>query len=402
MPVALPLLLFGLVLGLASAIAVALARDALVPPALRGAVLAVLVGALSFSLVWSPSLRAFVPPALYLPLRLLACLAAVLHWSVVRQLLRPEPAGAAALRGPLLLWAAGMAGPLLAGQAWPELLRATNVIVVGTALLLVLHQVWMLLSGMGDDLVRERRLLRVLLCAGTAAYTVLAFAAGHFGVRQGWPNLAAAVFIGGHAAFMLAWLALTAGTPSPLARTYGTTHEPPPSPLLPLPQPADAADAMGGDGLGDSPGEGGHRHDAVRRQRIAVTQAQAAQLARAVLHTMEQDRLYLQPKLTIAALAEAVRTPEHKVRAVINGALGFRNFTAFVNHYRLREAARRLLDPSLAHLPIASIALDLGYASLGPFNRAFRAAFGRTPSEFRQAGDAAVEPPTIPPASVSH
>ena len=36
-------------------------------------------------------------------------------------------------------------------------------------------------------------------------------------------------------------------------------------------------------------------------------------------------------------------------------------------------------------LPILTIALESGYGSIGPFNRAFRAHFGMTPTEYRAA-----------------
>ncbi len=39
----------------------------------------------------------------------------------------------------------------------------------------------------------------------------------------------------------------------------------------------------------------------------------------------------------------------------------------------------------MAHLPILTIALDLGYGSIGPFNRAFKAAVGVPPSAYRAA-----------------
>jgi len=35
-------------------------------------------------------------------------------------------------------------------------------------------------------------------------------------------------------------------------------------------------------------------------------------------------------------------------------------------------------------VPVLTLALDAGFNSLGPFNRAFKAATGLTPSEFRR------------------
>jgi len=99
---------------------------------------------------------------------------------------------------------------------------------------------------------------------------------------------------------------------------------------------------------------------------------------------MEQDRLYLEDELTIGKLARKVGVAEYKLRKLINNALGFRNFTAFLNSYRLADAQAQLADPDKAHLPVLSIALSLGYGSIGPFNRAFKDETGQTPTEFRR------------------
>lgn len=97
------------------------------------------------------------------------------------------------------------------------------------------------------------------------------------------------------------------------------------------------------------------------------------------------DGAYRQSGLTISALASRLGHPEHHLRKLINGRLGFRNFSAYVNSYRIPAATAMLADPELVRRPILSIALDLGYGSLGPFNRAFKAATGKTPSEYREA-----------------
>lgn len=89
--------------------------------------------------------------------------------------------------------------------------------------------------------------------------------------------------------------------------------------------------------------------------------------------------------LTIAGLASQLGEPEHRVRRAINGHLGYRNFAAFLNSYRLAEVRAALADPAQREVPILTIALDAGFGSLGPFNRAFRESEGRTPSEYRAA-----------------
>lgn len=106
-------------------------------------------------------------------------------------------------------------------------------------------------------------------------------------------------------------------------------------------------------------------------------------LADALIRAMEEDKAYREEGLTIGRLAERLGCPEHRLRPVINRGLGHRNFARFVNGYRLAEAKARLVDPS-DRAPVLTIALDAGFGSIGPFNRAFKEATGLTPVEYRR------------------
>ena len=85
-------------------------------------------------------------------------------------------------------------------------------------------------------------------------------------------------------------------------------------------------------------------------------------------------------------LAARLAMPERQLRHLINQGLGHRNFSAFLNAYRLTDAHRWLADREQADTPILTIAMDAGFQSFGPFNRAFKADTGTTPSEFRRCG----------------
>lgn len=117
------------------------------------------------------------------------------------------------------------------------------------------------------------------------------------------------------------------------------------------------------------------------------------QLHAALLRWLNDEKGHRAPGLTITALAEKLGAPEYRLRRLINGRLGHRNFADFVNGYRLAEARRRLADPEAARLPVLTIALDAGFQSIGPFNRAFKDDTGMTPVEFRRAklGQSAAE-----------
>lgn len=56
-----------------------------------------------------------------------------------------------------------------------------------------------------------------------------------------------------------------------------------------------------------------------------------------------------------------------------------------IRRRRLERCRRDLLDPTLAHESIAVIAMRWGFVSASHFSRAFRAAYGQSPSEVRRA-----------------
>jgi AraC-like DNA-binding protein len=99
---------------------------------------------------------------------------------------------------------------------------------------------------------------------------------------------------------------------------------------------------------------------------------------------MEQQHRYREMSLTIRSLAAQLNIPEHRLRVLVNRALGYRNFSGFLNQYRVADAVRRFLDPDCTRLPILTIAMDAGYRSMTTFNKAFKSLEGLTPTEFRQ------------------
>jgi AraC-like DNA-binding protein len=64
--------------------------------------------------------------------------------------------------------------------------------------------------------------------------------------------------------------------------------------------------------------------------------------------------------------------------------MGHRNFRDFLHTWRIREACAELTRPEQARQPVLSIAMKVGYGSVGPFNRAFKARVGMTPTAYRR------------------
>jgi AraC-like DNA-binding protein len=138
---------------------------------------------------------------------------------------------------------------------------------------------------------------------------------------------------------------------------------------------------------------GAKRATAEGAAKPAVAPAPAAALApadAAVLSRLEDlmrtEKLYRMENLKISTLALRLRMPEYKLRKLLNSDLGYRNFSAYISEWRLAEAKQALRDPSQAEVPISTIAIDSGFQSLAPFNRAFKSATGMTPTEYRSKG----------------
>jgi AraC-like DNA-binding protein len=107
-------------------------------------------------------------------------------------------------------------------------------------------------------------------------------------------------------------------------------------------------------------------------------------IAAALDDLMRRERAYRIDDLTLGLLALKLAVPEYRLRRFINQRLGHRNFNAYVNGLRLAEARTALADPTRRDAGVLEIALAAGFASIGPFNRAFKADAGVTPSEFRR------------------
>lgn len=105
-------------------------------------------------------------------------------------------------------------------------------------------------------------------------------------------------------------------------------------------------------------------------------------LAAMLADTMKRG-FYTQNGLSINQLASELKVPAHQLRKVINSQMGFENFTQFVNSYRIPAVRDALSDPNRTRESILTIALEVGFNSIAPFNRAFKQQTGMTPREYR-------------------
>lgn len=218
---------------------------------------------------------------------------------------------------------------------------------------------WYALAERSLDLVEQRRRLRSVLMAVIAFYaTAIITSEVVFPNGSGGPALGVTISAGVLViVIVFAFVLLAVNREGELI----PFDQPEPQPLMATPRrPVEAASVAG-------PADDGE-----------------AQLLLALRRLMEHDRVYREEGLSIGGLAARLGIAEHALRRLINQRLGHRNFNAFLNGYRLDEVKAALADPAQEAVPILTIALDAGFQSLGPFNRAFKSRTGMTPSEFRR------------------
>jgi AraC-like DNA-binding protein len=130
--------------------------------------------------------------------------------------------------------------------------------------------------------------------------------------------------------------------------------------------------------------------DSQKKSAPSVPPTATAETLERINQIMEAGEAFREEGLTIRELARRLEMQEYRLRRAINRGLGYRNFNDFVNRYRIRAACEALTDPEQKDVPVIRIAMDLGFGSLAPFNRAFKAQTGTTPTAYRRGGPADV------------
>lgn len=247
---------------------------------------------------------------------------------------------------------------------WPALAGAGGRALALIALVLALAAAVQTVKTWRADLVARRRWLRLAMLAINVVLIAAVAAAGFAAIPVAVPGAPGSL----PTALGLFVVAMLAGLGTFGAAAAGPVND------------ATAAIASGAASPQAPAADRAAKRQVVVDPRIAVDPI----LLRRLDHLMSVERTYRQEGLAIGALAARLDVPEHRLRQAINEGLGYRNFNAFLNRYRIADARLALADATQREVPVLTIAMDAGFQSIGPFNRAFKAETGVTPTEFRR------------------
>jgi len=102
-----------------------------------------------------------------------------------------------------------------------------------------------------------------------------------------------------------------------------------------------------------------------------------------LVRSMETDKLYLNPKLSIVNVSEKLNIPRQYISEVLNEYMDT-SFQDFVNEYRVEEFVTRLKNDQNNHFTLLGIATDVGFNSKSSFNAVFKKHKGLTPTQFKK------------------
>ncbi len=321
-------------------------RDGRKVPALRFAPLLIISMICLFLSTGAPELSVKGP--LFVPLRLIDMLSFIFAWWFGLAMFDDEfKLGWLEWSGAGLYLIAHMPGRLhyIGFNNWwsPNL----EIVVSGIVLIMMMHLSYITIAGHQEDLVEGRRRIRKWFATSVVTLIVVSIMlerlADQLGIPPALSMYTVYLFTLPLALWAVVWLARI----EPDRLSYGLKSE----------------------GKQDDSSNSIDPKDLLAHQRL--------------VSIMQDQRGFAEHGLTIGKLAERVGIPSHQLRSLINKSMGYRNYTAFLNHYRINAVKNDLADPNKSRIPVLTLALDAGFSSLAPFNRAFKSSEGMTPSDYR-------------------
>ncbi len=116
---------------------------------------------------------------------------------------------------------------------------------------------------------------------------------------------------------------------------------------------------------------------------LSIDSEMLAKLQQSIKNAMERDKLFLDSDLSLGKLAALLHTNTKYVSYCINTCFD-KNFSTFVNEYRIHEAIRLIDTDTIQQYTLEAIAEQSGFKSRSVFITAFKKVTGKTPSQFKK------------------
>ncbi|OJJ21461.1 hypothetical protein BKI52_13005 [marine bacterium AO1-C] len=115
-----------------------------------------------------------------------------------------------------------------------------------------------------------------------------------------------------------------------------------------------------------------------------ITKSEVQNIAHLLEKSMMQDKLFLNPTLSLKEVSDALDVSQRNLSYTINQHFQ-KSFRELINEYRIEEIKTQLNDENLKKRSIFGIAMDCGFNSEASFYRVFKKNTGSSPKEFLHA-----------------
>lgn len=118
-------------------------------------------------------------------------------------------------------------------------------------------------------------------------------------------------------------------------------------------------------------------------KKSALTEKQSKEYLNSLNLLMDEEKPYLESKITLKDISERLEIHPNHLSQVINENLRL-NFYDFINQYRVEEVKKRLAGDTSRRFTLLSHAYGSGYSSKSSFNEVFKKFTGLTPSQYQK------------------
>jgi len=117
------------------------------------------------------------------------------------------------------------------------------------------------------------------------------------------------------------------------------------------------------------------------QKKDLLSKEQINKYTKKLLNCINEESSYLNPDLTLKSLAIALDIHPNQLSWLINHEFN-KNFSEFINQYRVETFKRISKDPKNAHVTLIGLAYDSGFNSKTVFNTFFKKETGMTPMQY--------------------
>lgn len=123
--------------------------------------------------------------------------------------------------------------------------------------------------------------------------------------------------------------------------------------------------------------------DTTKYKNSSLTKESIQELTLKMKRIMEDDKVFLNPDLSLQIFSEKTSIPKHYISEILNIHLNT-TFSQFVNEYRINEFIKLYTNTDNNQYSIFGIATSVGFTNKATFNASFKKITGVSPSDYKK------------------